>query len=845
MSRPVSEQAAHASGPATLLRYAAMTLQGILLVAAGVTLVALIVPWYRAAREFEPSVLPPTMEAVDWHAPESSIYCIACHRQVAPAMAGLDVTRGHSQNVALNPVQAQAVADLGTVTGPGHTLICMSCHTLEGAAGAYMLADTLVDSALCQRCHPGHYAQGTAHDLRLTAPDEPNRLGITAVQGGPCSACHLAHSFAREIVPSPLDPDGYCVSCHADYRVAAAHARDTMEHPESHCLACHNPHNAEYGSFLRARASTLCLDCHGGFGGGVTAGMHPLGPVERPLPPQFIVASAAEGATANEITCLTCHAVHQAPAAGLLRLRPDANDLCLGCHATDLAAGTLHGDLPRHGQSPPMDATQRDVVAQWGTRAGPYGELLCLSCHRVHGAVPAAQLLAAAPNYGETCVACHPRSAALYGTGHDLRTNFPNDPNARGHSPAAHGACSACHLAHGYPRERVITAGDALGQCVTCHRADGLAAAHLAGTPDHPGTTCTDCHDPHRPMHGQFLTMAADGLCKSCHSDYARLAGGPHDRRSNPSQRWPAEALNHAGACLPCHVPHGGKRTDLFRFGGPVPSSNHDDVCLVCHADATWQADSSVAALHPQRVTAEHLRINVALVPTDEHGEKRMGCRTCHDPHGAASPPHLARVEPGEHSEALCLRCHVDKELMRYTGHSAERLTTAGFETESCKPCHAMHARPGESWGTALSPRFLPAPPVDLPMANSRWLPCLACHHAEGPAPVRRYSEHPPVIMMNINQPTDPGYLPLFDADGHEDAQGQVVCRTCHLSHGRFDLLAQMDQLTPEQREAVRAQVRPFVAPNACTACHGEDARSKYLYFHETPLSTQPAPVAG
>jgi hypothetical protein len=69
---------------------------------------------------------------------------------------------------------------------------------------------------LCQRCHPGHYAQGTPHDLRQSAPQEQNRLGQTVAQGGPCSACHLSHRYAREIIPSPLDPDGYCITCHRE-----------------------------------------------------------------------------------------------------------------------------------------------------------------------------------------------------------------------------------------------------------------------------------------------------------------------------------------------------------------------------------------------------------------------------------------------------------------------------------------------------------------------------------------------------------------------------------------------------------------------------------------------------
>ena len=177
------------------------------------------------------------MADVDWTSPRSSVYCLGCHWNVGAATAVLDVQRGHSHNVALNETQLGAVRDLGTTVGPGNTLICMSCHTLAATGRPFMLADTLEDSQLCRRCHPGHYARNTPHDLRRSAPDEKNHRGQTAAEGGPCSACHLAHSYARTIIPSPLDPDGYCITCHQAFGVAADRApTQIMQHPESHCL---------------------------------------------------------------------------------------------------------------------------------------------------------------------------------------------------------------------------------------------------------------------------------------------------------------------------------------------------------------------------------------------------------------------------------------------------------------------------------------------------------------------------------------------------------------------------------------------------------------------------------
>ena len=813
----------------------------ILIVAAAVAgIVAASVPYLRAAVQSKPVVVPATMEDVDWKNPDSSIYCLACHRQVAPAMAGLNVEHGHPQNVPLNVTQLQAVAELGTVAGPDGTLICMTCHKLgqdsrAGGANPHMLADTLVGSRLCERCHPGHYAHDTPHDLRQSAPQEKNRLGQTVAEGGPCSACHLAHRYARDFKHTALDPDGRCVTCHQAYQIAAGHARTRMEHPESHCIQCHNPHDMANGEFLKTPANELCLTCHTEFGGGVARGMHPLGTMPYPLPQALVDAGARMGRNPQELTCLACHVAHGSKYSPLLVMEADSNRLCLTCHEEKLAQRTHERILPRHGQSPVLANEQRAVVNEWGTRVGPGGELLCVSCHRVHGGQRNPSLLAFTPKYGETCLACHPQETGVLGTSHDLRTNFPQEKNIAGLTPGATGACSACHLAHGFGREFASTAGDPAGQCATCHEPGGCAQAKLSGAIDHPDTKCTDCHNPHDRRYGKYLIKADADLCTTCHVQQVNVKGGPHDRTQDP-EPWPKEAAAAGGVCLSCHVPHGGARPDLLRITTADTGVDRDGVCLACHSAAAWNAASDVAAIHPRQIAPDHSKVDVALVPTDAAGNQQMGCRTCHDPHGGANPAHLARVAPEVSAQDLCLRCHTEKQYIKYTGHSAESLAKSGMDVASCKPCHAMHAKPTGTWGQMLSPRFLQARCEEVAAPGATCVPCLGCHNPNGPAPVREVATHPDVIAMNIVEPNAPGYLPLFNADGREDPSGQVVCRTCHVSHGRLDLLRRLAEnpaLTPAEQHAIRTQVRAFVAPNVCTACHGAEARNKFLHFHD------------
>lgn len=796
-----------------------------------------LVEFTRAASRREPPPVPPAMEEVDWSSPESSEYCLACHRPVGPAMAGLDVEHGHPQNVHLSANQVAAIEDLNTNVGPENTLICMTCHTLrpEGPGREAMLVDTLADASLCERCHPGHYARGTPHDLRLSAPEETNRLGQTAEEGGPCSACHLAHRYARDFEPCAHDPAGRCTTCHERYHCAEAHARTSMEHPEARCLECHDPHDPSQGNFLKEPVPTLCVRCHEGYDGGALAGMHPVGHVEDPVPETLLAMRGDPQASAHELTCTVCHATHTAEYPSLLVMRPDSNELCLRCHEDKLVSMSTEGVLPKHGQSPILNAEQRALVDLWGTRVGPEGELLCVSCHRIHGGKTQFRLLAFQPRYGETCGACHPHHDGVFGTSHDLRTNFPDEENVAGMSVSEFGACSACHLAHRYAREPHPITGDPSGQCGSCHQADACAENKAMSGAMHPDTTCTDCHNPHERAHADYLVQAEAQLCISCHAETAAMAGGPHDYAMNP-EVWPEHVAGFEGLCLPCHVPHGGDRADLFRVRGDTPVGNHDDVCLVCHADAGWEASSGLAAIHPHEISPEQHRVDLSLVPKDDEGNMRMGCRTCHEPHGGVEPRYLTRVDEGMPTEFLCLKCHQQKEFIRYTGHSPDTLKRFGFDTGACRPCHAMHAEPTGAWGQMLSPRFLNEYCVQVENQPGGCLPCLACHRPDGPAPVRAISTHPEKEMWNSFSPDDPGYLPLFNKEGHVDVEGDVTCRTCHVSHGRLELLERMAknlELTEDEKAAIRAQVRPFIVPNICSQCHGlTESRYLYLFFH-------------
>lgn len=815
---------------------------------------AIVAVGYAAAPLFRhgpaPASQPSTMEAVDWSSAESSVYCLACHRDVAQAADRLDVKHGHSANVTLNAAQLKNVEAMGTLSGEGGLLICISCHKL-GNGNPHMLGETLAGSKLCKGCHPEQFTTiGTPHDLRISAADEKNRVGQTAETGGPCSACHLSHHYARDFEPSVLDPDGRCVTCHKIGRAAAKHARPTMEHPDAHCVVCHNPHDETHEHFLKKPAAEVCNDCHGEFAAGASKGMHPVGELPYPVPQALIDAGAQTFGNPRQLTCLVCHSTHSSTHKPLLLMPADTNDLCLACHDKALAAKSSDGRLPKHGQSPRMTEAQRAVVEGRGGRVGAGGELLCISCHQVHHAQVANDLLSFMPAAEDGCSACHTDQAGVVGTVHDLRANFPNEKNLAGVTAAMGGPCSSCHMAHGPARKSVSSDADVSGSCMTCHasgKLNGMPEGHSDIADGHPGTNCIACHNPHDHATGGFLAKSKPDLCRSCHATQLSLVGGPHDPAAR-EEAW-SKVPGHAddqGPCLTCHTPHGKKGTGLFGFDA-VADGNHDSACLHCHANTAWGAPTDIAAIHPQQIDPDQKRVDVALVPHDDKGNMRMGCRTCHNPHGAVEPAHLARVEAGEPTASLCMHCHEDKKLIEVTGHATAKLAGLGFDTDSCKPCHAMHARPQDAWGQMLSPRFLeqataaatqPGNAVagaDAKYAHEAAVPCLVCHHSGGPAPVRDVATHPPVTLVNLLKPNEPGYMPLFSEDGKVSENGQITCRTCHLSHGQPELLAQASKegdLSPDDKRMAHMQLRSFVAPNLCTQCHGAQGRLKFLFFH-------------
>ncbi len=740
-------------------------------------------------------------------------------------------------------------------------------------------------------------------------PETAPPATLVSPQPRTCTACHLEwmspliHGRGTELIDVPDNPPEHplvsraatCRTCH-DGTVVDSRRRVWVEHGHREglappagmpaprhlplvngrlvCRTCHSAHtrggsgNAlKDAVFLRVERDPgeLCATCHPGFDAGPAEGMHPLGP----MVPQETGYAAAEHAGLNgaEVaTCLACHMAHGPRETHLLAINPATNDGCLTCHATMNAALFAGGARHAHGREPLLSADQRAVVAHLETAVGPLGELLCRTCHRVHHAPVAENLLAFDPAATEGCAACHPTQRGVIGTPHDLSWSQPETtatgepacrarPSTAGAEPGRYetpagteprhyetlaeagtgdnrvsGPCSGCHFAHRDARPPRPTEQDRLGLCASCHGASEFPAARALGEANHPQADCTACHDPHEPQYAKFMQAPPAQVCVECHAESGRVTGGPHDLAGG-ANRWPAASVATHDTCLACHRPHGDNAESLWRGGRAANAEPRDAACLACHSDAAPGTASPVALLHPQEWSAASFLDKPATAPD----EPRIECRTCHDPH--RSTPKLWRLATGADSQQLCLPCHDAMIHIGMIGHGPTFLTAAGFEAGTCRPCHRVHADPATVDLPLLWPRELCAYEAGLPpdplSADDR---CLCCHRDGGLAPPPRIATHPAAEMFNPEPPGTPRHLPLFNADDAVDPGGRIRCHTCHLTHGRAEpipLPEGLEVLSPRELRARVWHIRRFVTPNVCTTCHGADALRRFMYFHD------------
>jgi DmsE family decaheme c-type cytochrome len=281
-------------------------------------------------------------------------------------------------------------------------------------------------------------------------------------------------STAPPIGPANFAGDDTCAGCHENESKTlarsmhgkSANARTPAAKPNQACETCHGPgrEHAETGDRTKIRlfpamapqeASAVCLTCH-------NRGNH----------------TGWEGSTheARNLSCTTCHSVHNAQSFERQLVKATETQLCATCHRLQVVK------------------TER-AVAHMPVREG---KMSCSSCHNPHGSIANVKALKVGNSVNETCTSCH---AEMRG------------PTLFEHTPVRE-SCTTCHDPHGSSNDRMLNVRMPM-LCQRCH----VATRHPSSVYDNAaittnksnrmfGRSCVNCHSNiHGSNHpsGQFF----------------------------------------------------------------------------------------------------------------------------------------------------------------------------------------------------------------------------------------------------------------------------------------------------------------------------------------------------
>lgn len=488
--------------------------------------------------------------------------------------------------VAFTPVEDETAAwpRQGEYVGK---LVCMECHEDEANKIEAGWHRAVVHSEIllgCETCHGPGKQHSDNEDNEPALITHPDKLGSMS-RGRLCAQCH-----ADQIKFHGGDPVGFlaagkkCTSCHRVHEKKAP-----VDHPGVHfetraaadqankpvgakqCLTCHPLRNSllersHHHGFAAGKDSKGCETCHGnGTQHVASGGLSRL--ITRPDLAGDGVAtcrSCHEQVDAKEfhwrgkhnpllsedMTCTTCHQVHQArfiPTMPSRNPRPPTegraptNAVCAKCHepAYGILDNTIHELLGR-----------RDIPLSQGCGACHEGSMEHVRhagrkdlVESMHGTDAKFQ--------AETCAQCHSADTAMH----------------RARSGAHHKHQVTCLTCHSPAAPTTEVRKDASRRCTECHQQQ---AAEFKLPNHHPVPEgkmgCTDCHDPHSARPRLRNRQLRSESCVKCHKQYR----GPFVF---------AHQASRTDGCVACHSPHGSINKLLLKQ--PTTQQN----CLQCHGD--------------------------------------------------------------------------------------------------------------------------------------------------------------------------------------------------------------------------------------------------------------------
>ncbi len=705
---------------------------------------------------------------------------------------------------------------------------CGTCHTAHGGKTDYsversfFLRSTNNNSEMCMGCHKDK-KEGPLHGMHpvnvdtLEFSEELKAAG--AIEGTKpnmviCQSCHVVHGSPYDhLLALPVSIPGsnrapLCEGCHTANPSMPGHGPGKDTHPvdvkfkvavlpeswignrkpvtgaggEITCRTCHQPHSAPGKKLLVEDNSQarLCKRCHlDKKSSGINeenTGTHPVDVGIKNIKPTKRVFVEN-----GKISCNGCHIQHNAvdnsAADGsdgpILRQTNLGGKFCAECHQGKVVSNKARAEAI--GTHPVNIVPQTAVIPDYwfdkGAKLGPNCEVVCVSCHKIHGSVPGTSNLLVYNNDTRLCGSCHQKKSAI------VKREKPYDIK---------------HPVNIVPTQVQVS--------------DSMLALGAQKGPNGE-LICNSCHHPHKGTPGTPIllkTNKKNSICFECHadkksvylSDHNLFVMGPDERNSL------GQTVSEGGICSPCHTAHTWAK----------PLSGEGDIvsqlCLSCHSGGNLAQNKSVGFYsHPteKHMPAGDKKTDLPLFNKFGLREKNglVYCTSCHDPHvwtpgerfsieGIEKIPWALGTEgDGNNSflrmkndadSSLCRECYLDKSYIKNTDHDL-RITApleknilgkTAEQSGVCGSCHLPH--------NGINRRRWAKEVIGRGEDFSSQL-CKTCHFEGAAAAKKLVGEYTHPTNISITRVKGKTRLPLFDEQGNLKEKGNVVCYTCHDPH--------------------------------------------------------------
>jgi len=612
-----------------------------------------------------------------------------------------------------------------------------------------------------------------------------------------------------------------------------AHAQETLEPPRNPnsakaCAICHyrwvdtffiegrSSELADYTAEKMVATPDMCYSCHDGsvadsrawsfLNNQHASDIRP--PANMQIPEAFPLDEA------GKIRCSTCHTPHALPSGPeskeifFMRVSNRNSAMCPQCHG-DMAGGIAGGHHPLGSFETPIPRQMIDRGAKVGEKPN---QLICQSCHLVHGS-PTKSLLVQASDDSGLCLACHQDQRVF----------------------TAQGQRRPVHVVNVAPKTATIPSW--LEQSGARRGRGGEII-------------CETCHRIHKHKADQRLLLIQKDenaeFCLACHPDKNYIADTKHNLAvSAPLEKNLAgQTVAEAGVCSACHLPHKAARKL------PDQGDFTTRLCMSCHSKGqVAEKVNLIGTTHPLSVYPFAKRAQDSVLTTitvkkedlslplyDRFGVRdpngQMTCSTCHETHQL--PPASTDVNPEpeatnmrsflrKSSAQICKECHRDKFLIARSKHNLSEsapqeknvLNQTPAESGLCGSCHLVHGP---------QKNFLWARSSDASAgSNGAESLCISCHNETGIAKnkLNKGYSHPTRKSL-FDKGLTPA-LPLFDRQGKISAKGIMTCQTCHDPH-RWEPGSGTAEPAKERRE-IKKRFTSFLrkpSPQICDECHHE-----------------------